>query len=109
MIETKVLKTKSTTFPPSFCTSTVPARASEGRQSFKDKIYNVQVVTHQRPPRYSLLPDSLSSTKGGPIIQWDLNNPPNPPPDGDVSKCVSDEYGESKRKKKLSDGIGTSW
>ncbi len=55
MIETKVLKTKSTTLSPSCCTSTV--HVLEKGDNVLKTMYTT-FVTHQRPPRYSLLPDS---------------------------------------------------
>jgi hypothetical protein len=55
MIETKVLKTKSTTLSPSFCTSTVHV-LEKGDNVLKTM--STTFVTHQRPPRYSLLPES---------------------------------------------------
>jgi hypothetical protein len=56
MIERKVLKTKSTTLSPSFCTSTDGHVPEKGDNVLKTMA--TTFVTHQRPPRYSLLPDS---------------------------------------------------
>ena len=79
-------------------------------------------VTHQRPPRYSLLPDSYD-----PRMEVRLSNEPSAtqslphqvkqtphetryarrPRTEMCQSVISDEYGESKREKNLVDGIGT--
>ena len=118
MIETKVLNTKSTTLSPTF----VPGRYVVEKGDNVLKTMSTTFVTHQRPPRYSLLPDSYD-----PRREVRLSNEPSatPVPPHQVKQTPhetryarrpraemcqrerSDKYGNRKGKKNPDDGIGT--
>ena len=87
------------------------------------KTMSTTFVTHQRPPRYSLLPDSYDPRRevrlsnepsATPVLSHQVKQTPHETryarrPRAEMYQSVrSDEDGESKREKNLFDGIGTT-